>query len=497
MTETTQENIKLALKFHQLDEFEKAETIYNKILQTEPENANVLNLLGCLKLQTKFFDEAIKYTRKATEISPCAYYFENLGRAYLANGNNKEAINSFEKSLEFSPNDFDVLFNLGLAYKTDMQFDKAIEIYNLASKLKPNDTSVYFNIANAYENKNESATALKYYEKVIEINPKEEDTYYFISVLRLKLKMFKEGWEYYEVRPCKDFAILTQEKMYKEKISKTPMWAGESLDNKTLFIYFEAGFGDTVMYARYIPYIKQKWPTCKILFRPQSNLSPVFIDSNFDAEIFDLNTPEEKVVFDLHTPIMSIPYLLQHNSENDIPYAEGYIKPNPDKVREYKQKYFNNDKFKIGIKWQGNPAYDRCRIIPIENFFKMFEIPNTKFYSLQKDDGAEELEKIPEGIELTELGSTFNDFADTAAAIENLDLVICNDTSVAHLVLAMGKPCWVMLPFAPNWRWHMDYSYSPWYKSVKLFKQNWHGNWNEPFDKALEELKALVHSKKK
>lgn len=496
MSETTKEEINAALQLHQAGRLVEAEILYSKILDTEPENANTLNLLGLLKIQTKQFEEAIRYIKKAVEIKPTAYYLESLGRAYLETENFTEAINNFEKSLQLKPDDFDVLFNLAFAYKNNKQFDKAIEIYQSALKIKPKSTDVYYNIANAYENKNETEKALENFQKVLEYNFQDDTAYYFIGISQLKLKNFKQGWEYYEVRPCKKFGIITQEKQYKELITSTSMWTGESLDNKTIFIYYEAAFGDTLMYARYIPYLKSKWPSAKILFRPQSSLATLFRDSDLGAEIFDLNTPPEKVVFDTHIPLMSLPYVLEHNSEDDIPYPEGFLKSNPQKVKEYKAKFFNNDKLKIGIKWQGNPAYDTCRIIPIESFYKLFELPNTKFYSLQKDDGAEELDKLPKDFELVDLGATFNDFSDTAAAIENLDLVICNDTSVAHLVCAMGKPCWIMLPFVSNWRWHMDLSYSPWYKSAKLFKQIEHDNWEEVFDRALIGLKALQKLKK-
>lgn len=491
MTISTKEQVSRALQLHQAGNFSEAEILYSEILKAEPENANTLNLLGLLKLQMKQFEDSISYIKKAVAIQPCAYYFESLGRAYFENNNLEEAISSYEKALQFSPNDFDILFYLALAYKKNKQFDKAISVYESALVINPNHADLYFNIANAYENKNDTYNALKYYQKALGLNIQKSDIEYFVSTSLLKLKNFEDGWKYYEYRPSKNFAIITHEKQYKEMMFSKPIWNGESLDNKTLFIYYEAGLGDSIMYARYIPFIKEKWPTCKILYRPQSNLASLFRESGIDADIIDIKTPENEVIFDTHVPIMTLPCVLQHNHESDIPFADGFIKANPQKVEEYKEKYFDNDNFKIGIKWQGNPAYDRNRIIPIDAFFKLFNLPNTKFYSLQKDDGAEELAKLPENFELINLGPTFNDFSDTAAAIENLDLVICNDTSVAHLVCAMGKPCWIMLPFVSNWRWHMDYSYSPWYKSAKLFKQEKLDDWDGAFDEALQILKEI------
>jgi ADP-heptose:LPS heptosyltransferase len=244
------------------------------------------------------------------------------------------------------------------------------------------------------------------------------------------------------------------------------------------------------------------------------------------VEVIDSSYTE--IDFDVHIPLMGVPYALGLNSEGQIPLAEGFLKPDPVKVQQYKQKYFFNgetslindlvtphpnppqsasptpslvrlvprqqddlpqggrEKSKIGIKWQGNAAYDRNRIIPIEAFYNLFDLPNTQFYSIQKDDGSEELKNLPSKYNVIDLGSTFNDFTDTAAAIENFDLVICNDTSLAHLAGALGKPCYILLPYVSNWRWHDDFSYSPWYKSVKLFKQTTPDNWSDVFEKVFD-----------
>jgi hypothetical protein len=256
-----------------------------------------------------------------------------------------------------------------------------------------------------------------------------------------------------------------------------------------------------------------------------------FKENNFGAEIIESRTLPEDVVFDVHIPLMSIPYVLGQFSE-EIPLSEGYLKTNPAKVLAFKEKYFNNDtnlrstkyyltsgdypslaegskslisgegintllnansydKINIGIKWMGNTVYDMTRVINIESFYKLFELPNTQFYSLQKGEGIEEFAKIPKEYNVVDLSGEFNDFGDTAAAVENLDLVICNDTSVAHLAAAMGKPTWILLPFVQNWRWHTDISYSPWYKSVKLFKQSEPNNWDDVFEQVFEELKKL------
>lgn len=452
------EQINKALKLHQSGNLDKAEKLYLEILNQSPNDGNVLNLLGFLKIENHSFDESIIYLERAVSIYP-----------------------------DF----FDAWFNLGLAYRNKQEFGCAIKAYKKALSIEPDNVAVYFNLANAYESKNDTLSAIEYYEKALGHNKdvNDSDILFFLGICYLKTKNFEKGLIYHEYRPSKPFAINCQSLLYKE-IGTKPLWSGEELKDKTLFVYYESALGDTLMYVRYLALVKDMFK--KVLFKPQLCFVDFFKENNFGADIIESKTLPEDVIFDLHIPLMSIPYVLKLNTE-EIPLSEGYLKANPAKVSSFKEKYFNNDKFKIGIKWKGNTAYDLTRAITIESFYKLFDLPNTQFYSVQKGEGEEELKKIPSKYDIIDLSETFNDFADTAAAVENLDLVICNDTSVAHLAGAMGKPCWIMLPYVQNWRWHTDISYSPWYKSVKLFKQNEPDNWNEVFDRVCLELKKLIN----
>ena len=487
MSTDLKNKISVALQLHQSGQLQEAETMYLEVLNESPDNVDALNLLGLLKVQNKQFDDAILYIKRATKIRPNAYFFESLGRVYSESGDYYNAIESYKKSLEFEPADFDVLFNLALSYKNSNQFDKAIEIYQKALLVKPNDADVYFNIANVYTNMNDTKNALKFYKKAGEFGQKDKTLNYFLADSYLKMKNFKDGWKYYEHRPSKEFGIMTQELQYEKLIKSKPLYNGEELNDKTLFVYYEAGLGDTIMYTRYIPLLKKRCK--KIIYKPQVGLFKLFEDSDLGAEIIGVCPDTENLDFDFHVPLMSIPYILQLNSEEEIPYSQGFLKADSNLVEGYREKYFNNDKFKIGIKWQGNPYYDRNRIVPIEAFYKLFDLPNIQIYSLQKGSGIEELDKLTDKNKIIDLGNSFNDFADTSAAIANCDLIICNDTSVAHLVGALGKPCWVLLPFVSNWRWHNDFTYSPWYDSVKFFKQSELDNWNGVIESVYKELK--------
>ena len=170
----------------------------------------------------------------------------------------------------------------------------------------------------------------------------------------------------------------------------------------------------------------------------------------------------------------------------------GYLKADNEIVERYKKEYFNNDSFKIGIKWRGNTHYEMDRVIDIKSFTKLFNIPNTKFYSFQTFEGAEDLNEIINDYDIVDIGKTVKNFSDTAGALENMDLIICNDTSLAHLAGAMNKHCWILLPYLYNWRWHLDLTKCDWYDSVKLYRQKESGNWDEIFDRMYSDLKNIV-----
>ena len=278
-------------------------------------------------------------------------------------------------------------------------------------------------------------------------------------------------------------------KTYPKLTKSATVYNGEISKDKTVYTYYEAGFGDMIMFARYLPLLKER--VGHVIFKPQRELVNLFRENNFGCEIMGTFLPEEKIHFDYHIPIMSLPYALSLQGEGVFNLRNGYMHAQEPKSKEYKEKYFDNDKFKIGIKWQGNTMYDRGRVITVESFFKLFELPDTKFYSCQTFEGSEEIEKIKEKYDIVDLGATFKDFSDTAAAIDNLDLIISNDSSLAHLAGAMGKKCFVLLPYVYNWRWHINLDICDWYDSVKIFKQKTPDDWRGVFDDVYEYLSNL------
>ncbi|MFA6989133.1 MAG: tetratricopeptide repeat protein [Candidatus Gastranaerophilaceae bacterium] len=490
MSESTiKEIIDLAIQYHRAGALFEAEKLYIEALKQNPTSANSLNLLGLVKYQQQLFDDAIFYIKKAVEITPNAYSYENLGRIYFDTGKFDESIHFYKKAIELESNNFELWFGIAIAYKNKKNLDKAIKSYQKAMDLKPGFTHIYFNLARIYFEKNDIPSAIDCYKKILEYKPDDEDTLYYLGTMYLITQNFEEGWKYFENRISKKFSIASRQKTCPSSVLSQPVWNGELLENKTLYVYYEAGYGDTIHFARYLPLLKAR--AAKVLFKPQPSLINLFKDSNLNVEILDNKMPESTLKFDAHIPIMSLPYALGLNFE-DIPFKKGYLKANPDKIKLYKEKYFRNDKLKIGIKWLGNPLCNQNRAIPFEKFFSLLNLPNTKFYSVQKEAGTEKLINFPQNQEIISLGETFNDFSDTAGTLENFDLIICNDTSIAHLAGALGKQCFVLLPFEPEWRWFLDINYSPWYDSIKIFRQKEPDNWDDVFERVYKELEKLL-----
>lgn len=491
MTKQYSEKFKNAFELHKNNKLDEAEILYNEILQAEPENAEVWNLLGMINLQKFKLGKAEEYIQKAISITAEPYFYENLAKVYLEKEDTQRAITLYKELLNYMPENFNFTFNLASAYKLSGDIDNAIKTYKKAIEIIPTNPDTYYNLGLIYTDMGKPQEAIKYYKEAIKYNPNDMETRYFTALAYFRNRDYKHGLPYFESRLCKQSAIMSQATTYPHIIQNAPIWDGKTdISDKTVYVYYEAGFGDVLMFARYLPLLKQK---CKhVIFKPQLPLVKLLQDSFPNIEIMELFKHESIMKFDYHIPMLSLPLVLDLNENNMFISKSGYLKSNPDIVERYKEQYFNNKKFKIGIKWRGNTHYEMDRVIDIKSFTKLFNIENTKFYSFQTFEGAEDLNQIINDYDIVDIGKTVKNFADTAGALENLDLVICNDTSLAHLAGALGKPCWILLPYLYNWRWHLDLNNCDWYDSVKLYRQKERGNWDEIFDRMHVDLSNLL-----
>ena len=477
--------INTGFNYHQEGRLDDAEPLYFEALNLDNNNAEINNLIGVLELQKGNIDKSIEYILKAIKIMPSEYFYETLFQALSRNEDYEKIVSYAKEITKTYPKNFALLFDIALAYKNLKQFNKALKYYEMALHIDPTSYEGWLNVSNIYSIEGRSSDAVSAMEVCYSLKPNDNDTAYFLAIDYFKAKNYKKGLPLFERRMSKKIAFTTQTKTMPEKIRTDNEWKGENIKDKNLFVYFEAGFGDIIMYSRYLPIVSK---LCKKLtFMCPKEIAPLFkINKQLGIdEIVDTFIPNNNLDIDVHTSLLSLPYILNYKNNDIFVSSEGYIGYDKDLKEEFKKKYFENDKIKVGIKWQGNTTFDKERVIPAESFIPLMQVENTQYYSFQTFEGSEETQKL-NGI--IDIGKDLLDFSQTAAALSNLDLVICNDTSLAHLAGAMRIPCWLLLPYNTNWRWHTDLSKCDWYDSIKIFRQKNIDDWDSVFEDVLKEM---------
>ena len=472
--------------FHQQGKLEDAEPLYEEVLRFDSENAEVYNLIGVLKLQKGEIDLAIEYILKAISISPMEYFYEILFQA-LIRKEDFQSIIGYENTVNtLYSGSFSLLFDLAFAFKKLNKHKEALKYYEKALRIDPTHYDGWSNVSNIYDIEGRVNDAISAMEVCHSLRPEDDDTKYFLSRLYLKAKNYKKGLPLFEKRPSKKVAFQSQLKTLPEKVREDNEWKGEDIRNKSIYIYLEAGYGDSIMFARYLPLVAQKCK--KLTLMCHKELTSLFEINKAHLgidEIVNTFIPNAPLDIDVHSSNLSLPLCLGLKGDDIFVSPEGYIVPDMSMVDEFKEKYFNTDKIKVGIKWRGNTAFDTDRVIPSEYFNQLIDLGNAQYYSFQTFEGADEIGKLNN---IIDIGKDLTDFSQTAAALRNLDLVICNDTSLAHLAGAMRIPCWVLLPYNTDWRWHNSTDKCDWYESVKLFRQKNINDWQSVFNQVMDEM---------
>lgn len=423
-----------------------------------------------------FFEETMRLNPKNVEV------YKFVGDIYMQHLKEPtKAIHYFQKYLNERKDDYNILMKLGFAYIDEGLYETLetqAEIFKKASEIKPDSCEALIFLGQAYIRLQKYKEFKECTHKLFELRNDDGD-YFHYGCDNIQFGNFEEGWEYYEYRFSK------KEKPTDYPHFDKPRWEGEKITGKTLLVQAEQGFGDAISFFRYLPELKNY--ADKVIYRVYSNLSELFNNSTYGIEIVKGSTPLEELSFDYHVPLMSLPYLLKGKVDN-IPLSEGYIKADKNKAETYRQKYFDNDCFKIGICWEGSKIGNKSRNIPLEKFYPLTKLENVKIYSFQKGD-EERIKNIPTDIEIVDLGKEFTNFNDTAAAMDNLDLFITSDNGVANLAGAMGKKTFLLLNLYSEWRWFFDTKTTPWYDSFTIFKKhNECDDWSLLMQQVIEEI---------
>jgi Tfp pilus assembly protein PilF len=484
-TKKIRKQLELALKLRQAGNLLQAELIYKEILRKQPNNYYIYSSLGFINKEKGQFDEAIIYYQKAIQLNRNlgdAHY--NLGVIFQEQKRLDEAINCYQEALQLDPSLFAYL-NLGSVFQMQERLDEAINCYQEALQLDPQYFKAYNNLGLAFEEKMLIDESISAFRKALELNMNFPEAHANLAGVLLLKGNYEEGWRELEWRK--------KLKNYRRRDFHQPFWNGSDISGKTILIYNEAeakGFGDTIQFIRYIPLIARNG--AKVVAECQKELLPLLKDVEGVYEM--IMEGDDLPDFDVHCQFLSLPFIFHTTLEN-IPANIPYIQVSPLLVQNWRDKIQGDrSKFKIGLVWTGDPKHQRfkTRSCPLELFVRLQKNEKIKFYSLQKGTAAHQAKNPPGNMKLTDLTEDICDFSDTAAFIENLDLVISIDSAVAHLAGALGKPVWTLLPFlTPDGRWLLKREDSPWYPTMRLFRQPAPGDWESVISKVRDELMKL------
>ena len=525
-----------AIQHHQAGQLEQAKKKYQEILDTNPQHADSSHLLGLVEYQYGNYMKAIEHIQQAVLISPKQPVFlNNLGNVLKEMGELDRSVQAYQQALEIAPDDAEIHNNLGVTLKEMGELDRSVQAYQQALEINPQYAEAHNNLGNVLKEMDQLDESIHAYQKALKINPQYVEVYNNLGNVLKEMDQLDESIHAYQkaIQIQPDYVeahinlgvVLREQVRLKESIQahqqaiqiqpdydeahinlaitfllqgqltagwkefewrrsrkrdfKRPLWDGTPLNGKSILIYAEQGFGDTIQFVRYIDLLPDANTIIIVFCQPE--LKTLFKSMD---RIDTLVTKGEDIPnSDVHVPLLSLPYMF-NTTLNTIPARIPYLYPNP-KADSVFHLDGSHD-LKIGIVWAGRPTHadDNNRSIDLKWFKCLLDIRNCEFFSLQVGERREDIKQHGHHRTIKDLGKQFTDFHHTALAILQLDLVISVDTAVAHLAGALGKEVWTLLPFVPDWRWMLDRSDSPWYPSMTLFRQQeTGGDWSPVFER--------------
>jgi hypothetical protein len=406
------------------------------------------------RFDQKQFHEALEFAQRALAINPnAAMAHQVLGLVFLQQDQIHEAIASFQKSVSIRPDLTAAHHGLGRCHLLLGDLEQAEEHFNRALLIQPDFAAAHFNRAAVW----------------------------------LKQGRYGQGWIEYEWRWPAGLVAKTP--------IPRPRWDGSPLAGRSIMIHTEQGMGDVLQFMRFLPLVKAQ--AGRLIFACQKAMQPLLRPTACVDHWFPIDEPAA-INFDLHAPLLSLPGLLGIN-ETTIPQPIPYVFPDPARIEKWRKPIEDLPGFKVGICWQGSPTFegDSLRSIPLKHFSPLNQIPSITLVSLQKGVGLEQIEPYHQTVPLKVLDDVDQDaiFVDRAAIMTHLDLIITSDTSIAHLAGALGRPVWVLLFTGCDWRWLTHRTDSPWYPSMRLFRQKSLGDWPGVFQEVAGQLRVNLMSR--
>jgi tetratricopeptide (TPR) repeat protein len=471
-----------------LGRYQEALASCDRALALEPRHVPAHNTRGTVLAALDRYEEALAGFDRLLAFEPeragsDPLVLNNRGTALTKLKRHHEALTSLNQALAIKPDYADALSNRGAAFSAMGRYDQALADYAQALQLSPHFATAYLNQGNALLALNRLDEALASFTTAIALEPKNPESHFNAGITRLCLGDFREGWKQYEYRwQRKNFGSLPPG-------CRQPVWRGEEdLNGKTIFLMAEQGIGDVIQFARYVPLVAARG--AKVLLGVHRPLAKLMACIPGVSQVIASGgaVPD----FDLICPLLTLP--LAFGTElATIPANIPYIRPDEEHVAKWRARLPDNGRLRIGLCWAGTKIHpnDHNRSMSFDRFAQLLSVGNLDYVNLKKDVSETEVVQLRErGV--IDLGREFADFADTAAVVSMLDLVISVDTSVAHLAGAMGKAVALLVPFSPDFRWLLDRTDSPWYPTMRLFRQSAIGDWNTPLDRLRQELSVVA-----
>ena len=533
-----------------------AEKVYARVVKAAPDYFDALNMLGTVKAQLGRLGEAHRLLSAAVRINPNAPGgWANLGQVLYALKRHQEALDCFDKAHALKPDDLDMLhqhanvllglgrhqeaiaefgqvlsrapghaearINCGIAHAALGSLEQAVTEFDSALSVVPGHAGAHYNRGLALHDLGRYEAALGAHERVLAAAPdhagawlhrgralaalnrldeavasygragalqKDNPDIHFSEALALlTLGDYRRGFEKYESR-------WRRSGMPAPKSRGRPLWLGEyPLARKTVLLHAEQGLGDTIQFARYVPMLAATG--AKVVLEVQSELTALL--ARLDGNIAVIARGETPPPFDVHCPLGSLPLALKTDLDH-VPAPIPYLSADDASLAKWSGRL--GPRPRIAIAWSGNASHfnDRNRSVPFSCLGPLFglqagtQAQAARFISIQRDVRGEDAEALAAEKRVSHVGGELQNFTDTAAVIALADLVIAADTAVAHLAGAMGRPLWVLIPFAPDWRWTLDGDSSPWYPTARLFRQTAIGDWNGVIARVAAELKNFI-----
>jgi tetratricopeptide (TPR) repeat protein len=467
-------------------ETEQAFDCYEKAVKLKPDFSEACNNLANLLAESGRLAEAIALYVRAIELQPdFPDLLSNLGNALREAGQLQPAMDCYNRAFALDPDHVKTHNNLGNAYCELGEWPKAIESYRRAIAIDPNFGEAINNLGTAMEELGQRAEAMACYQTAAQLAPNSVSPPWNIALLQLLLGDYENGWPGYEHRwrqkkQCKSFRNFPQPLLN----------LSGPVRGKRVLLHAEQGFGDALQFCRYVPMVADLGaevilecpPSLVRLFRSLKGVGSVIARA------------ESVPCFDLQCPLMSLPMVFSTTLKS-IPVDLPYLHAEPADIQRWRSRFATEPvALRVGLIWAGDSKHqkDRHRSLTLSDFAPLARVPGIGFYSVQVGKHSVQAKSPPAGMQLIDWTADLQDFADTAAMISQLDLVITVDTAVAHLTGALGKPVWILIPFQPDWRWLLDRTDSPWYPSARLFRQSVPGQWEQPLEELIRAVRDFA-----